>query len=522
MQPLAWLCALLIAASSGCSGADETGHDGSGGSAGSGASSGGAPLPPTPSVTKFDILGAGPDSDLYDDLCTAQQLPADCDLCEALGFYDDQECDTSLIDAGFCVGPDPDCAPTSAAYYVAPDGDDGASGSESEPFATVQRAHDVAQPGDLIYLRGGSYSPTEPTRFSAEGSATLPIILRAYPGELPIIDASGLPEGDTEGGSTATWSFDGAKHWQIRGPLQLVNGRGSGVLIEGATEDIDFVFIDSSYNGQSAARAGHGFLIVEDEWADAKDIRFLNCDAHHNANHRTRSGEDVAANLYQHGDGWRIKSGQDIQLVGCRAWHNLDDNYDLVWAAAQVSLYQCWSAFAGRDDDAGSITGTPGFEAEWGEGIKLGYSDDSGPHSCVRCLSYKNVHLGFRMDGGPYRLENCSSFDNGRRPFGWELGSAPNLLQNNLDLGTPKESAVPATTTSLHNSWDAASGFSVDAADFESVDDEPLLGSRSSDGSLPVSPFLRLAAGSDLIDAGIVGSAPYADAAPDIGCFESY
>jgi hypothetical protein len=126
------------------------------------------------------------------------------------------------------------------------------------------------------------------------------------------------------------------------------------------------------------------------------------------------------------------------------------------------------------------------------------------------------------MDGGPYLLENCASFENGRRPFGWELGAAPNVLQNNLDLGTPKQSSIPATTTSTHNSWDADSAFTVAADDFQSVDDAALLGPRSSDGSLPVVLFLRLSPGSDLVDAGLPGNAPSAGSAPDIGCFESY
>jgi len=524
--------ALLAALTSGCSGDDSTSSSsgGNGGSGGSGGStttggsggSGGVTPPPLPQVTKFDILGAGGQSSLPDELCAARGKSTGCDLCDALGFYGDGECDTSLIDAGLCKGPDPDCTPSTASYYVAPNGSDANDGSEASPFATVQKAQDVAQAGDLVYVRGGTYQPTASTHFKTAGSAAKPIVLASYPGELPIIDGANIPPGDQTGPSTATWSFEGAQHWRIRGPFRLTNGRGAGVSIEGDTQGIDFVNVESSYNGQTAARGGHGFTIVEEEWANAKDIRFVNCDAHHNANHLTKPGENVADNLYQHGDGWRIKSGENVQLVGCRSWHNLDDNYDLVWAKSQISLYECWSGFAGRDDAQGSITGTPGFVAAWGEGIKLGYTDDTGPHSCIRCLSWKNVDLGYRMDGGPYLLESSASFENGRRPFGWDLGPAPNVMQNCLDLGTPKQSTIPATTTSTHNSWDADSTFVVSADDFESTDDAPLLGPRSSDGSLPVVPFLRLVPGSDLIDAGMPGNAPSAGSAPDIGCFESY
>jgi hypothetical protein len=524
----AWLVAAAVV-TTGCS--DDDVDRGRGGTAGAttgtgtgagatGGSGGTATVPESPDVTKFDLLGAGAGGALHDAVCAAHELPPGCDVCEALGHYGDLECDSALIDAGLCVGPDPDCQASAADYYVATDGDDGADGSESAPFATIQRAHDAVGPGDRIYVRGGTYAPTESTQFRAEGTVTEPIELVTYPGEAVVIDAEGLPEGDTEGASTATWHFLGAKHWRIHGPLHLTHGRGSGVVIEEDTQDVAFSFVESSYNGQTASRAGHGFLIVEDEWADAQDIRFVNCDAHHNANHRTRTGEDVAENLYQHGDGWRIKSGQGIVLVGCRSWHNLDDNYDLVWATAPVLLHQCWSAFAGRDDGPGSITGTPDFAAAWGEGIKLGYLDDTGPHRAVRCLSWKNVDLGYRMDGGPYALLHCASFENGRRALGWELGPSPHELHNNLDFGSPNETPIPATTTSDHNSWDAASGFTVAADDFESVDDGALLGPRTPDGSLPVVPFMRLVPTSDLVDAGLDVGIAYGGTAPDVGCFE--
>ena len=38
-------------------------------------------------------------------------------------------------------------------YYVSAAWDDNAPGTEAKPFATIQKAIDVAQPGDLIYVR---------------------------------------------------------------------------------------------------------------------------------------------------------------------------------------------------------------------------------------------------------------------------------------------------------------------------------------------------------------------------------
>jgi hypothetical protein len=292
------------------------------------------------------------------------------------------------------------------------------------------------------------------------------------------------------------------------------------VTIQGETQYVDFVQIESSHNGWTASRAGHGFSIIEAEWADVDRVRFINCDAHHNANHRTRPDEDQAENQYQHGDGWRIKSGKNVVLHGCRSWNNLDDGYDLVWATDPIVLYNCWAAYTGHDDAVGSITGTPGWAAEWGEGIKLGYTSDTGRHEAIRCLSWGNVHLGFRMDGGLNRLLNCGSYKNGRRALGWDLGEKAHEIRNSLDFDTLKDSTIPSTTSSEFNTWDDATGVTVSADDFRSLDESAMLGPRTSDGSLPISDFLRLKEGSDLVDAGTEVGLFSSGSAPDLGCFE--
>ena len=52
-------------------------------------------------------------------------------------------------------------APTFAAdYFVAPAGSDTNSGTLDKPFATVTRAQAAANPGDTVYLRGGTYKVT--------------------------------------------------------------------------------------------------------------------------------------------------------------------------------------------------------------------------------------------------------------------------------------------------------------------------------------------------------------------------
>lgn len=76
-------------------------------------------------------------------------------------------------------------------YVVAPDGNDGGAGSESQPWATFQFAADTAQPGDTVCFRGGTYSQDDLVRISQSGTAENLILFIAYPGERPILDGGG-------------------------------------------------------------------------------------------------------------------------------------------------------------------------------------------------------------------------------------------------------------------------------------------------------------------------------------------
>ena len=81
-----------------------------------------------------------------------------------------------------------------ATHYVSPGGSDSAPGTFAAPFRTVQRAADVAQPGDAVLVGGGTYH--EVVTVSRSGTAGAEIVFAAYPGERPVLDGSGLLPGD--------------------------------------------------------------------------------------------------------------------------------------------------------------------------------------------------------------------------------------------------------------------------------------------------------------------------------------
>lgn len=73
------------------------------------------------------------------------------------------------------------------AKYVDPArGDDSSNGKEQSPWKTLSHALRNLEPGDTLYLRGGTYY--EKNHLSRSGTEGHPITIRSYPGELAILD----------------------------------------------------------------------------------------------------------------------------------------------------------------------------------------------------------------------------------------------------------------------------------------------------------------------------------------------
>ncbi len=126
-------------------------------------------------------------------------------------------------------------APSHAvSWYVSPNGSDAAPGSISQPFKTIKHASGVSLPGDTVYLRGGIYYPSSAEIVGNSGTGSLPIIIRPYPGELPVIDGSHQPGVQTTAGHGTDTLTIGASYVQILG-LEIRNSSRTGLVIYGAS-----------------------------------------------------------------------------------------------------------------------------------------------------------------------------------------------------------------------------------------------------------------------------------------------
>src|SRR6478735_1294662 len=53
-------------------------------------------------------------------------------------------------------------APVRRELFVSETGDDSADGSRAHPFKTIQKAADIAEPGDILSVMDGTYKNTRP------------------------------------------------------------------------------------------------------------------------------------------------------------------------------------------------------------------------------------------------------------------------------------------------------------------------------------------------------------------------
>lgn len=107
-------------------------------------------------------------------------------------------------------------------YFVSNSGSDASAGTIVQPFATIQRAANVAQPGDTVFIRGGTYRETVTPAHS--GTASAPIIFEPYNGESVTLSGA-----DAVGG----WNVYHGSIFQANQPWDLGAGNNQ-VFVDGA------------------------------------------------------------------------------------------------------------------------------------------------------------------------------------------------------------------------------------------------------------------------------------------------
>ncbi|MBO0722384.1 MAG: right-handed parallel beta-helix repeat-containing protein, partial [Blastocatellia bacterium] len=227
-------------------------------------------------------------------------------------------------------------------------------------------------------------------------------------------------------------------------------------------------------------------------------------------NYDPDNGEDA--------DGFACKltTGPGNVFRGCISHNNIDDGWDLYTKSdtgpiSPVTIEDCVSYNNGM-----LSTGNTTNDSD-GNGFKLGGEDIPVNHIVRRSIAFGNKKHGFTYNSNPgsITVTNNTSYNNGDENFAFNEGT--HIFTNNLSFMGTNSDHTTGTDVSGSNCWWKngvsvnALGLVVSAADFISL--TPAI-SRNADGSINLGNFLKLAPGSDLINAGT-------PAGTDIGAVES-
>jgi MYXO-CTERM domain-containing protein len=164
----------------------------------------------------------------------------------------------------------------------------------------------------------------------------------------------------------------------------------------------------------------------------------------------------------------------------------------------------------------------------WGNKANGFYANhSSGGNTWYNNTSFQNG-TQFNMLASTWSAPNGG----GTRTDGVTLtGAAAHIMRNNLAFPNKNDYITGYGVDTQFNSWDL--NITPAAKDFLSITDptvggtgqalettSPALGPRQADGSLPNVDFMKLAAGSAMIDKGKDVGLPFVGAAPDLGAYE--
>ncbi|HLN74685.1 MAG TPA: hypothetical protein VK205_15445, partial [Prolixibacteraceae bacterium] len=295
-----------------------------------------------------------------------------------------------------------------ATYYLSPNGSDSGSGSSSSPWFTLNKAWSVAQPGDIIYLKGGTYRyGTTQSLMGKSGSAGNPIKIWAVEGETPVITPS------SEYTGTRGINID-ADYVHIKG-LEICNyqQRTSTALYYGiVAENSNYITFDQIKVHDN----GFGLSIG----SDSGDNLVVNSDFYRNADPMSNFGGNIP---WDAADGITIRSSNQSRvntIRGCRMWNNSDDGVDLFENHGIVVIENSWAFWNGYQPGTFDKAGN-------GDGFKVGVT--------LLDLSTEVKRI----------LRNNLSFEN--RMIGIDQNNAKcitqmynNTIYNNANLGTAARS----------------------------------------------------------------------------------
>lgn len=241
------------------------------------------------------------------------------------------------------------------AFYVSPAGDDKANDGRSaeKPFATVQKAVDLAQPGDITLLMDGEHTAQKyVANIKGTGVPAAWLVLKKHPGHKPVLrttfwDAIKVGQGNKSSPSTAP----GSAYIEVR-----------GLTVRGYELEVEAKFKDKI--GKAEPETNGNGISFDGRFQNAKPhhIRIADCEVYEcpggGINAIKCDWVTIENNHSHHNCHWMIYAGSGISMLGSSNFDATIGGYRMMMRNNRCHDNHCtqpWVAVGKLSDGNGMI-----------------------------------------------------------------------------------------------------------------------------------------------------------------------
>ncbi|XVS65563.1 RICIN domain-containing protein [Actinosynnema sp. CA-299493] len=332
--------------------------------------------------------------------------------------------------------------PPASALYVAPNGTDGAAGTQADP-TTLTSAISRITAGGTILARGGTYrfAQTVTIPQGNNGTSGDRTELFAYPGETPVLNFSAQAEDPANRGLAVNGNY-----WHVRG-IVVERAGDNGIFVGGSNNIFERTI--TRFNRDTGLQLSRMLSTTPKDLWPANNL-ILSAESHDNAD---SDGEDA--------DGFAAKltSGPGNVFRYAVAHNNIDDGWDLYTKTDTGPI-----GAVTIEDSLAFENGTlsNGGQAGNGDrnGYKLGGEDIGVNHVIRRNIAYDNGKHGFTYNRnlGTMTISDNVSIDNAERNFTFDGGSS--VFRNNTSCrsGSGTNDKIVGNADGSNQFWSGANG----------------------------------------------------------------
>ncbi|MGW7054213.1 carbohydrate-binding protein [Streptomyces sp. NPDC054887] len=332
--------------------------------------------------------------------------------------------------------------PPGTALYVAPNGTDGAAGTQTAP-TTLTSAISRVTAGGTIYLRGGTYrhAQTVTVPQGNNGTAGARTKLSAYPGETPVLNFSAMTEDPANRGLAVNGSY-----WHVSG-IVVERAGDNGIFVGGSNNVFERTVTRFNRDtGLQLSRAAS--TTPRDQWPSNNLV--LSARSHDNADSDGEDADGFAAKL-------TVGSGNVFRYAV--AHNNIDDGWDLYTKTDTGPIGAVTIEDSLAHDNGTLSDGTVNSNGDR-NGYKLGGEDIKVNHVVRRSIAHHNGKHGFTYNSNPGTMSVTGniSVDNAQRNYSFDAGTS--VFRDNVSCrsGSGTNDRIVGDADGTNQFWSGSNG----------------------------------------------------------------